>query len=349
MRDTTAAGPANSAPISTFSDQRAQTAPKLRHGQISYSTLAIGAVKQLIFPHYGIADGADCILLSRYTNDIFFIETRDESFALRISPSSWRSREAILAEITALEHISARCAEVAIPIRRNDGTWITCIRAPEGLRSAVLFRWAKGRALRSTDPTEAHLYGRHLARLHAAADDMPPCKSRPLMKPDYLVRYPMNLILPSLKKLGVDVQQVEALAERIEGRLACAQEQLHDWGFCHGDVHAGNVSINDSSLVSFDFDDCGTGWRIYDLASYKWDVRHQGVDKVAWRPFLDGYLEARRDAADSVEFVGLFTILRHLWLLSQWIILAPLMGGSLLHNEYLRNLVTFCEEIEAEV
>lgn len=254
-----------------------------------------------------------------------------------------------MGELSALEHFGGRGAEVALPVRRADGDWITDIRAPEGLRRAVLFQWANGREPEYTNPTDARRYGRHLAELHAAADDMPPSAARPQLNGDYLVRCPLELIRPRMNKMPAVSVRLEAFAERLLAQLTRAEESLEDWGFCHGDVHEGNARISGERLVSFDFDACATGWRVYDLASYKWAARYHGVEEQAWQPFVDGYLQIRPSAAASLEFVGLFTMLRHLWMLGHWNAFSAVVGRRFLSDEFLETLVPFCEDVESGI
>lgn len=154
---------------------------QLQHQKISYLTLSIDGITPLLTRAYGLAQPAECVLYARGVNDIYLISTSADKFALRISHSKWRSRAAIDEELSALEYVGARGAEVSVPIRRVDGGGITTLRAPEGLRRAVLFKWAEGRSPQYTNPIEAQEYGRQLARLHLALEEMRPSIARPRM------------------------------------------------------------------------------------------------------------------------------------------------------------------------
>jgi Ser/Thr protein kinase RdoA (MazF antagonist) len=168
------------------------------------------------------------------------------------------------------------------------------------------------------------------------------------MDVDYILESPLEWIKPRVNHLPLVTASLDALAGRIAARMTCAKKQLRDWGFCHGDIHADNARINGSDLVLFDFDSCGSGWRLFDLASYRWDARRQGVERLAWEPFIEGYLQVRPRTAESLEFVGLFMILRHLWVTAQWIGLADELGVGFLSEDFLEDLVPFCEKIETD-
>jgi len=281
-------------------------------------------------------------------NDVYSVASREGRFALRVSHVNWRSPAALLAELRALQHLNACCNGVAKPVHRADGGCITDIWAPEGLRHAVLFHWVGGRAPCYTDASQAAQFGRHLAMLHTAADTLAPNAARPRIDAQCLLYSPVELIRPRMRQIPVAAARLEALAERLRARLDGAQQELRDWGFCHGDMHAGNTRIDADRMVSFDFDACGAGWRIYDLASYKWHARLHGVEQVAWAPFVDGYLEMRPQIASSLGHIGLFTILRHLWITGQLIVFSSVMGRGLLSEDFFESLVPFCERIESE-
>jgi Ser/Thr protein kinase RdoA (MazF antagonist) len=315
---------------------------------IAHSTLSTAGIEELMLPNYNLTAPAECVLFARGMNDVYAISIPELRFALQLSHPNWRSRATVVAEVQALEHLGARGAEVAVRVRGADGGWITVIQAPEGPRRAVLFRWIGGRAPKYTDPKHAMYYGRHLANLHSASDDLPAALARPSLTLDYLLQEPLDLILGRVTHLPKLTAQLQALARRTAARFGLATQRLRDWGFCHGDVHVGNARIDDRQIASFDFDACATGWRIYDLASCRWDARRQGVEELAWRPFIEGYLQVRPEAADSLAFLRVFAILRHLWVAGRWIALSDVMGLSVLSEDFFEAPVPFCESIKTD-
>ena len=62
-----------------------------------------------------------------------------------------------------------------------------------------------------------------------------------------------------------------------------------EWGVCHGDFSStGNFHVApDGTITVFDFDLCGPGWRVSDLAP----IRRAAVghkNRRIWREFLRG-------------------------------------------------------------
>lgn len=322
--------------------------PARRRLPIIYSTLSVEYIKRLVARQYDLGDALECVFFCRGVSDTYLLVTPERKFALKVYRSSWRTTEAILGEIAALRHVGGKGIDVALPVPRRDGSWIADIRAPEGLRRAVLFHWADGRAPKYTEAGHARQYGSLVARLHCAGEDLPASSARREMDIAYLFTNPMQRIRSHVKHLPQVAMGLEALAERTEAHLRRAAARVRDWGFCHGDVWTNNARLDGNRLVLFDFDFCGPGWRLFDLASYRWHARFTNVEEPAWPPFIAGYLEIRPEAAATLEFIGLFMILKHLWTTAHWIGRLPETGAYFLPDEYLENMVPFCEKIETD-
>ena len=325
------------------------TASAKRLHPIIYSTLSMEGMRGLVNRHYDLDEPVECTFVSRSVSDTYRLSTPARRFALKVYRTNWRAREDIQWEIETLRHMDARGVEVALPVARRDGELISEVRAPEGPRSAVLFHWARGHAPKYTNAEHALQYGRLLGKLHTAGDDAPPNALRPPMDMSYLLEKPLASIRTRLDDLPAVSPKLAALEERVRAQARRAERELRDWGFCHGDVWTNNARIDGTHLVLFDFDFSGSGWHVFDLASYRWDARRKGLEVTAWKPFIEGYLQIRPTAADSLKFIGLFMILKSLWTASLFIERAPETGTNFLSDEDLEDLVPFCEKIEATV
>lgn len=83
---------------------------------------------------------------------------------------------------------------------------------------------------------------------------------------------PLSNIRPFLADREQDFsflkESAEKLAGYIKGKLP---ETAPVYGFCHGDVHSGNVFFAGDKPTLFDFDCMGYGWRAYDICVYAWN------------------------------------------------------------------------------
>jgi Ser/Thr protein kinase RdoA (MazF antagonist) len=314
-----------------------------------YSTLSMEGIRQLLVRDYNLEDSGECRFISRSISDTYLFETPVQRFAFKVHRTNWRSREAALCELAILRHLHLKGVSVAMPVARRDGQLITEIQAPEGPRSAALFEWAQGRRPRYTDPDHAMQYGRTIAKMHIAGDDLQSIGAAPPMDLQHLIHQPLALIRSRLKDLPEVAKALPAFEQRIVSEATRATRQLKDWGFCHGDVWSNNARIDGNRLVLFDFDFCGPGWQIFDLASYRWHARQVGAEQAAWKPFIESYLQLRPTAANSLKYIGLFVILKHLWTTAIFISRGPETGENFLPDEELESLIPTCEKIAAEM
>lgn len=313
---------------------------------IIYSTLSVEHLKQWISRYYDFGHRVDLIFYCRGVSDTYLLTTGERQFALKVYRTKWRTEEAILEELAAIRHMGSRGVDVAMPIPRTDGKWITHIPAPEGPRQAMLFDWAQGSAPLYDNASHARRYGDLVARLHAAGDDFALSDARPRLDADYLLEVPLARIRTRLKRFPHVARNLEALAARTRVRINNVFPKLTDWGFCHGDIWANNARIDGDRLVLFDFDLCVAGWTLFDLATYCWDARCRGFEAQAWPAFLEGYLGRRPQAEASLEHLGLFMILRHIWTAAFFVQRLPETGAYFLSDDDLEKLVPFCEQLE---
>lgn len=306
-------------------------------------------IRRQVFPHYKLDARTDCRLYKKGLNDTYLLSGSGRRFALRVYHPQWRDRSAIRGELAALAHAHAKGIAVAMPRATANGNLITAVKAADGLRNAVLFHWVEGEEPAFTDSHAMVRYGRFAAELHVATSDFADNDSRPRLNRRYLLEQPLAQIrtaMPCTPELNLRLQQLEARCERL---LEEAGQCLPDWGFCHGDLYIGNLRMRNDRCVMFDFDMCGTGWRAFDLASFKWAARLHKQDAAAWPPFLQGYLQVRDVAASTLKFVPLFMILRHLWNCAAIVRFHRDIGIEQLAATFLADMVSFCEGIEQDV
>jgi Ser/Thr protein kinase RdoA (MazF antagonist) len=312
---------------------------------ISSSTLSCHGIDQLVVPHYDELDAhAECALFKRGLNDTYMLRAGKQRFALKVYRLQWRSHKAITEELACVEHLAAKDVPVATPVRRRDGELITQLPTPEGRRSAVMFRWIDGALPDYAAATHSTGVGRHLAALHAASDGLRLGRERPPMDVSSLFERPCAAIRTRVERVPRLRARLDAVAAQVASRLQHAHEELDDWGPCHGDYIAYNLRIADGRVWSFDYDWCGPGWRLYDVASYVWAARYLGrVREFSAQALLDAYSKVRPRAAGRDADLGLFVVLRHFWYAAQCIALAPYVGASILRDGFFDEFVEFCE------
>ena len=307
------------------------------------SVLSNVGVGKLITPSYDLEESIAAVLLRRYVNDTYLLTGTGSKFVLKIYRVNLRSKKAIAEELRAIGHLRSKGVRVAEPIPRRDGDLITELDVPEGVRYAVIFRWVNGQEPGCSDAAHLISAGRTLAELHLASDDLSLGRARPRIDFTHLFDHPLAVIRPTLENFPDLSERFERAVEKAMIFVGCANNEIADWGFCHGDFDPTNMCIDGDGVCAFDFDWCGMGWRTYDLATYTLTCLRRGVSEAMVQPLIDGYLQVRPTAADSMRFVPLFTLLRQIWLMEQWVFLASCEGAYVLSRKTWEDTVDVCE------
>lgn len=226
---------------------------------------------------------------------------------------------AIESEIAWLEAIRTD-TDLQVPrvLRSRTGAVTVQGRAAGETRTCSVLHWLDGRIQEdSRHPVHLHRLGTAMATLHNQADRWQP--------PPGFVRIDWNheaFFGDEMVYGGVPAAQCwalfphrlrarfEVLAERIRPVLAdCA-----DVGLIHADLHLGNVVLAGSSVKLIDFDDCGFGARLYDLAVAVWEMRDEPAYLACRDALLAGYRSVRDiDATGLDDFIALRQFAFQIW------------------------------------
>jgi Ser/Thr protein kinase RdoA (MazF antagonist) len=286
----------------------------------SYSTADIETIARCIYQHYALEGPISCQMLQRGLNDVYLIAGENgERYVFRLSQHRARGPADVDAETRFLTHLTHAGVPVAAPIPTRESRLFIELRAPEGSRSAVLFKALDGREPHATDNGDARSSGRTLAMLHKAAETFSSAGSLYRLDLEYLMWQP----LAQIKNSGIieDIDVYNDL-EAIAGRTSAAIEAFGNltWTYCHGDCHGFNSRIDNSGQAAFfDFDDSGPGYLAYDLSVFLWaNVSFGRKTTARWTAFIEGYRTVRPIASDDFEAAIHFVIVRHFWLMGEY-------------------------------
>ncbi|HYH80880.1 MAG TPA: phosphotransferase [Longimicrobium sp.] len=276
---------------------------------VTSSVLSSPAILAEVLPAYDV-EATACRLLSRGMNDTYDVRTAGARYVIRAYRVG-RTVPEVLYELDALLHLHARGIPVAPPVARRDGALVATVTAPEGERHLVLFPFIAGKPL---TPDDVAAYGGLVARIHAASDDFASRHPRFELDLRHLVDEPLEAIRPHLDGRAEDWEYLAALARRLRERLRDLPVERLDRGLCHGDINWSNVHVGaDRAPAMLDFDCCGTGWRAYDVAIFRWLARTRDAEQTLWADFLRGYEAVRPLAEIELRATDVFVALRHLW------------------------------------
>jgi Ser/Thr protein kinase RdoA (MazF antagonist) len=269
----------------------------------------------LVLSHYELGKVKSCQFWHRGLSDIYLVDVNSCPYILRVSHHHWRSQSEIGFELELLAFLCQQQIPVASPLPTKQGDLFIAIEAPEGQRYVALFSYAPGTiALGDLNLTQSRLLGETVARLHEASREFQTDFHRQPLTLDYLVDDSLAILAPFLGNWQPELDQLLATALQIKSQLAKLPEKSPYWAICWGDPHSGNVHFTaDNHLTLFDFDQCGYGWRAFDIAKF-WQVSLQtGLSRRVREAFLAGYQTVVRLTALELACLQSLTQAAHLW------------------------------------
>jgi Ser/Thr protein kinase RdoA (MazF antagonist) len=301
------------------------------------STLASQALITRVLTQYEIGQVRNCQFWNRGLSDVYLVETSSRPYILRVSHHHWRSKSELDFELELLDFLRQHYLPVAYPLRTQQGEFSVEIQAPEGKRYASLFIYAPGQvALGDLNPTQSECLGEVVAKIHQVTLAFKTHHQRQALTLEYLIDDSLEAIRPLFYHRPADLADLREIGEQIKQKLENFPQEPPFWVICWGDPHSGNAHFTRTDKVTlFDFDQCGYGWRIFDIAKF-WQISlRTGISRTVREAFLKGYQSVQ--ALTELEFNALqsFTQTAHLWM---WMIsctAAKLHDYSKLDDTYL--------------
>lgn len=256
-------------------------------------------------------------------------------YVLRVHRPSRKTAAEIRSEmlwLTALQQDATIVVPDPVPTR--DGKVVVQAIA-EGLpeaRLCVLLGWVNGRFMdKGLTPSHLERVGTFMAHLQERAARFQP--------PDTFVRGRLDNLYgkpPGISEAAAH-QQVEnpadeaaalqavaevcsaedaALVERVIRKVRAVQRAVghhaDSFGLIHGDLHQENYLFHKGQVRAIDFDDCGYGHYLYDVAVTLYNVNWRDNAAPLRAGFLAGYRRARELSGAHEQYVDTFMQLRDL-------------------------------------
>lgn len=254
-------------------------------------------------------------LITERENAVFEIALPQARAALRLHRRGYQSEATIRSELWWCAALAA--AGVAVPAALPAPNGNLLLRLSSG-RLASVIAWVEGEPLGTASvPFDAplpvilerhHKLGQLLAIVHSTTDrlDFPNDFTRP--------RWDINGLLGETPFWGRFWEHPLATPEQahtLRAARAFLLDQLavctSDIGPIHADVLRENVMVNGDSLSLIDFDDCGIGFRHYDLGTALLQSVYEPAHSQIRDALVAGYAETRPATA---RLVDVFTLAR---------------------------------------
>ncbi|WP_172327081.1 phosphotransferase enzyme family protein [Mangrovicoccus sp. HB161399] len=237
-----------------------------------------------------------------------------QEVALRLHRAGYNSAAAIASELLLCERLADTGFACPWPWRTDAGGFVQPL---SGGGCASVVQWVAGVPLAAVPEEDMpardrwQAVGELLADFHLTADAVGPELAE---RPDWS--------LEALTGTGIwgdplaDPELSAAERACLAAARSAAAERLAlldggDLGVIHGDPLADNMLLAETGLVLIDFDDCGPGFRVYDLATALIGLAGQDGYDAAAEALLDGYRAGGGPASDAaLAQLPLFVMLR---------------------------------------
>lgn len=254
------------------------------------STLSASHLGLFVQQKYHLGTGTTCRLLRAAINHAYLVTDGASKYVFRVYSLNWRSETEIKEEIRLLQLLIENGIPVSYAIPDAQGNYLQEIPAPEGKRWGVLFSYAKGEKQFSISEAMHYKLGEIMARMHLVTHNLS------LQRPEYNAQVLLVDSFELLKQyISVDTEEMQFMQHAqhyLLQQYSQVREHLVRKGIIHLDIWFDNLNIyNNSEATLFDFDFCGNGWLLHDIAYYILQIANTEREDNQYRLKLDSFLK----------------------------------------------------------
>jgi len=246
-----------------------------------------------ILENYGLSDCSVESINFEYNATFKVVSPQGEKFALRININSPRTPANTQAEIAWVQHLrEVRTVKVAQPLPNQSAEYLTRFDHQASGRSltGVLYSWLDGEEL-GDEPSLVQVkeLGAAMAQMHIASENysLPAGATLPILSdPMWGVE---DLLLGPKSALDAASREIIAAAFTIINKTVDKLYAANQAQIIHADLHGWNAMWHLDEIAIFDFDDCGFGLPIQDIATATYYLDTPEQDQA----LLEGYANVR--------------------------------------------------------
>lgn len=247
---------------------------------------------------------------------IKLLSDRGESYALRIRKIIGAYRDQIASELMFLRDLREQSnAEVPTPIATRDGRLFCVINIDDADYMCILFSWVAGLHVSAGKITESQMgaMADAVAQFHKFSSTYrpPPGFVRPVYDEQwYFGPHSWRTSAEFLSRLDPEHAAYLLKAnDRVRERLRGYSQNADLFGLIHYDLHAGNFLFHENRANIIDFDECGFGYYLFDLAHILFefidDPRYVVFGEIAVKQYTQARPGPRISEADLNTFLAL--------------------------------------------
>lgn len=273
---------------------------------VTASTISETALAEFIKEKYPLKENVDCKLFRTGVNHTYFISDHETKFVVRVYCYNWRNKSEIQEELKLLLLLKDNDLAVSYPVPDKEGNFIQEINAPEGLRYAVLFTFAEGKKMRFMSNESHFAVGSLMAKIHTITAGKK--INRIQYNSDVLIHQAYHHMTAFFSEDLDEMQYLRKIGNQISETFKEADWSENEKGIVHLDIWYDNLSVSDEDeIIIFDFDNCGNGALILDIAYFFKQLFFIESDKKEYelkvQSFLNGYQKIRKLSDKEIKLI----------------------------------------------
>lgn len=253
-------------------------------------------------------------------------ETDENVGVLRVSRPGYHTLSELESEMKWLRQINDYTPLiVANPINGIDGNPIQQILgADDKIYYCIICEYLSGSEPDEGEHTKIlkdfEMLGETTAYLHRQASIWNGCKSIDRIEWSYDNIIGKTAVWGQWQDFeGLSPETVEYFEEAcriIKKRLKRYGKNKNNWGLIHADLRLANILVEDDTIKVIDFDDCGFGWHLHDLASSISFIEHKKNVPDMINAWLKGYKKVMPFTDTDFEEIDTFILMRRFQLMA---------------------------------
>jgi len=306
---------------------------------------SLNYIKNIIIQNYNLMNINNIFLIKSGINDIYKIVSKENQYIFKIYHYTKEINDLEI-KVKFIHYLQSNNILVSYPFKTINNQYIISVNYPEGMRFAILTNFIKGSELTYKSDYDAYLYGRDIAKLHIVSKDFSLISKNKKYDIHQILINSQTIIENFLSK---NYPNHLLFFSKFSRKLLRKLNNLNlTQQYCHNDLHGGNVKINKKNISFFDFDFCGYGYIIYELAVFKWSCMI-GNRPTNWEQFIKGYESILKINTMELKYILYFVAIRDIIIMSMYINRINIIGHEIISDTYIEKRIIFLKYINKKL
>lgn len=293
-------------------------------------------------PHWSLSDAKIEILKHRENTVFKVVSNQNQQFALRVHRHGYHSQDSLESEVQWMEALAADGIATPSVVQASDGRQVVTVSLPAvddtlspETRNCTLLRWIDGSPFDHLGTVERGVVtelkdryrqlGSLAGRVHNQAQQWHPPTNFQRHRWDVDGLLGENPLWGRFwdHPLLSDNQRLLVIKAKIV--LTSLLQQLgtgpEGYGLIHADFLPENILVKDGNLCLIDFDDCGYGWHMFEMATSLFPKISEPYFDALVDEYVAGYRSHRQFSDEHLSIFPAFVLLRGLtylgWLMNR--------------------------------